>query len=52
MAEWQTGDSPSELIGRADRALLHGKHSGLRGTAVRASSLPGAADGDAGSGGG
>ena len=52
VAEWHTGDSPSELIGRADRALLHGKHSGLRGTAVRASSLPGAAAGDAGSGGG
>ena len=43
VAEWQTGDTPSGLIGRADRALLHGKHSGLRGTAVKASSLPGAA---------
>ena len=52
VAEWHTGDSPSDLIGRADRALLHGKHSGLRGTAVRASSLPGAAAGEAGSGGG
>ena len=52
VAEWQTGDSPSELIGRADRALLHGKHSGLRGTAVQASSLPAAAAGGAGSGGG
>ena len=41
VAEWQTGDTPSGLIGRADRALLHGKHSGLRGTAVKASSLPG-----------
>jgi diguanylate cyclase (GGDEF)-like protein len=37
VAEWQDGDSPSDLIGRADRALLHGKHSGLRGTAVQAS---------------
>jgi len=52
VAEWQAGDSPSELIGRADRALLHGKHSGLRGTAVRASALPAASDGDAASGGG
>ena len=52
VAEWQTGDSPSDLIGRADRALLHGKHAGLRGTAVRASSLPAAAAGGAGSGGG
>ena len=50
VAEWQAGDSPSELIGRADRALLHGKHSGLRGTAVRASALPAASDGDAASG--
>jgi diguanylate cyclase (GGDEF)-like protein len=48
VAEWQTGDSPSELIGRADRALLHGKHSGLRGTAVQASALPAAAGGGAG----
>ena len=52
VAEWQTGDSPSELIGRADRALLHGKHSGLRGTAVQASALPAAADGGAVSGSG
>ena len=37
VAEWQSDDSPSDLIGRADRALLHGKHSGLRGTAVQAS---------------
>jgi diguanylate cyclase (GGDEF)-like protein len=37
VAQWQEGDSPSDLIGRADRALLHGKHSGLRGTAVQAS---------------
>ena len=50
VAEWQTGDSPSELIGRADRALLHGKHSRLRGTSVQASSLPAAAEGSAASG--
>jgi diguanylate cyclase (GGDEF)-like protein len=52
VAEWQAGDSPSELIGRADRALLYGKHSGLRGSSVPASSLPGAADGGAASGSG
>ena len=50
VAEWQSGDSPSELIGRADRALLHGKHSGLRGTVVQASSMPATADGGAASG--
>ena len=52
VAQWQSGDSPSELIGRADRALLHGKHSGLRGTAVRESTLPAASDGGAASGSG
>ena len=51
VAEWRAGDSPNALIARADRALLHGKHRDGRGTAVRASSLPGTA-GDAGSGGG
>jgi diguanylate cyclase (GGDEF)-like protein len=48
VAEWEAGDSPTALIARADRALLHGKHRGGRGTAVRASSL--AAAGDSGSG--
>ena len=52
VAEWQAGDSPSALIGRADRALLHGKHRSGRGTAVRASSLPAGEAGAAGSGGG
>jgi hypothetical protein len=28
------------LIARADDALLHGKHAGRRGTAVRPSSVP------------
>jgi hypothetical protein len=51
VAEWEAGDSPTTLIGRADRALLHGKHEGGRGTAVPASSLPAAAAGGAGSGG-
>jgi diguanylate cyclase (GGDEF)-like protein len=44
VAEWRPDDSPTMLIARADRALLHGKHSGLRGTAVRASSAPGGFD--------
>jgi diguanylate cyclase (GGDEF)-like protein len=52
VAEWQAGDSPTALIGRADRALLHGKHTGSRGEAVRASSLPVAAPSEPGSGGG
>jgi diguanylate cyclase (GGDEF)-like protein len=52
VAEWQAGDSPSELIGRADRALLYGKHSGLRGSSVPASSLPAPEDGGAASGSG
>jgi diguanylate cyclase (GGDEF)-like protein len=52
VAEWQAGDSPMALIDRADRALLHGKHTGSRGTAVRASALPVAAPGERGSGGG
>ena len=51
VAEWEAGDSPTALIARADRALLHGKHRDGRGTAVRASSLA-AAGGDTGSGGG
>jgi diguanylate cyclase (GGDEF)-like protein len=50
VAEWEAGDSPTGLIARADRALLHGKHRGGRGTAVRASSLPAATAGDPGSG--
>jgi diguanylate cyclase (GGDEF)-like protein len=52
VAEWQADDSPTALIARADRALLHGKHTGSRGTAVRASSLPVAAPGAPGSGSG
>ena len=51
VAEREPDDSPTALIARADRALLHGKHQGGRGNAVRASSLP-AATRDAGSGGG
>ena len=51
VAEREPDDSPTALIARADRALLHGKHQGGRGNAVRASSLP-AATRDAGSRGG
>lgn len=50
VAEWRAGDPPSGLIARADRALLHGKHEGSRGSAVRASTLPEAAAEGSGSG--
>jgi PleD family two-component response regulator len=40
VAEWLPEDSPTMLIARADRALLHGKQREGRGTAVRASSTP------------
>jgi diguanylate cyclase (GGDEF)-like protein len=39
VAEWRTGDTPEELIARADAALLHGKHSGGRGEVVRAAAV-------------
>ena len=41
VAEWRSGDGPTALIARADRALLFGKQRGSRGVAVRASELPG-----------
>jgi diguanylate cyclase (GGDEF)-like protein len=31
---------PAQLLGAADRALLYGKHQGVRGTAIAASSVP------------
>jgi diguanylate cyclase (GGDEF)-like protein len=37
VAQWEADDSLTDLIARTDRALLHGKHEGGRGTAVRAS---------------
>ncbi len=40
VAEWQPGDSSTDLIKRADRALLYGKHEGVRGTALCASAVP------------
>jgi diguanylate cyclase (GGDEF)-like protein len=39
VAQWRPGESPTELIDRADRALLHGKQRGARGEAVRASAV-------------
>jgi len=40
VAEWQPGLSPTELVARADRALLFGKHESGRGRTVPFSSLP------------
>jgi diguanylate cyclase (GGDEF)-like protein len=40
VAEWQPSESATELIARADRALLYGKQAGARGRAVRASTVP------------
>ena len=40
VAEWRPGEAPTELIARADRALLYGKQRGGRGTAVYASLMP------------
>jgi PleD family two-component response regulator len=37
VAQWDGVESASELIDRADQALLHGKHHGGRSTAVRSS---------------
>jgi diguanylate cyclase (GGDEF)-like protein len=39
VAEWRPGDAPEDLIGRADAALLHGKHGGDRGGVVRAAAI-------------
>ena len=33
-------DSPTDLITRADQALLYAKHEGRRGTALCASAVP------------
>ena len=40
VAEWRPGEAATELIARADRALLYGKQRGGRGTAVYASLMP------------
>jgi diguanylate cyclase (GGDEF)-like protein len=41
VAEWDGQEGGTRLIERADRALLHGKHGGRRGVAIRASEVPG-----------
>jgi diguanylate cyclase (GGDEF)-like protein len=43
VAEWGSGTSSSELIARADRALLHAKREGARGRVHAFSDLPAAA---------
>ena len=40
VAEWRSGESATDLIERADGALLYGKHEGRRGTALCASAVP------------
>jgi diguanylate cyclase (GGDEF)-like protein/putative nucleotidyltransferase with HDIG domain len=40
VAEWGGASSPSDLVRDADRALLYGKQQGVRGHAVRATSVP------------
>jgi len=40
VAGWHPGLSPTELVARADRALLFGKHEGGRGQAIVAASVP------------
>ncbi|HEY1358971.1 MAG TPA: GAF domain-containing protein [Thermoleophilaceae bacterium] len=43
VAEWEPGMSASELVARADEALLGGKRSGYRGNAAVASEMDGSA---------
>lgn len=40
VAEWSQGLAPTELVARADRALLFGKHEGGRGSVIAASDVP------------
>ena len=40
VAEWSPGVSSTELVARADRALLFAKHEGFRGVAFRFSRVP------------
>ncbi len=40
VAEWSPSDTPTALIERADRALLHGKQEGEPGAVTMATSLP------------
>jgi diguanylate cyclase (GGDEF)-like protein len=43
VAEWSTGGTASDLIARADRAMLHAKREGARGRVHAFSELPAAA---------
>jgi diguanylate cyclase (GGDEF)-like protein len=40
VAEWTHGAAPSDVVREADRALLYGKQEGVRGRAIRASTVP------------
>ena len=40
IAEWAPGESSTELIDRADRALMNGKQEGLAGDVIKASEMP------------
>jgi diguanylate cyclase (GGDEF)-like protein len=40
VAQWEPGLSPNDLVARADRALLFGKHEDGRGRTIQASSVP------------
>ncbi len=40
VAEWEAGVSPTDLVARADRALLFGKHEGGRGQAIAYTAVP------------
>ena len=40
VAEWAPGESSTELIDRADRALFNGKQQGLGGDVIKASEMP------------
>jgi PleD family two-component response regulator len=42
VAEWESGETATELIGRADRALRFAKHEGERAIAQRDSLVPAA----------
>ncbi len=40
VAQWTHGAAPSDVVREADRALLYGKQEGVRGAAIRASTVP------------
>jgi diguanylate cyclase (GGDEF)-like protein len=40
VAEWTGAVAPSELVRQADRALLYGKQEGIRGIAIKTSTVP------------